>query len=251
PSKQGRKIAEIDQNLSISLVQDEGTLWIQEDAKIQERTSANIEILLDQEELTEVVEDLGSGKKGEKEISTANVPVSTAREIPEVSAASPSTVSTSGPSSSTADMFEDEMMTIAESLVAIRRTRPRTTSVVIHDLKEQPKRIVPGPTTQSQPSYKDKGKAIMIKPENPLKKKEQIHIDEELALRLQAEEQAEFERLQKERAAQEEASNAALAKEFDEIQARIDADHELAVRLTHEEQEKYTIKERARLLAEF
>ncbi|GJT56779.1 hypothetical protein Tco_0991833 [Tanacetum coccineum] len=36
-----------------------------------------------------------------------------------------------------------------------------------------------------------------------------------------------------------------------ELQARIDADHELAVRLTHEEQEKYTIKERARLLAEF
>ncbi|GKG09988.1 hypothetical protein Tco_0338734, partial [Tanacetum coccineum] len=47
------------------------------------------------------------------------------------------------------------------------------------------------------------------------------------------------------------ATNAALAEEFDKIQARIDADHELAVRLTHEEQEKYTIKERARLLAKF
>nr|GEV58017.1 hypothetical protein [Tanacetum cinerariifolium] len=40
-------------------------------------------------------------------------------------------------------------------------------------------------------------------------------------------------------------------KEFDEIQARIDADHELAVRMTHEEQEKYTIKEMERLLAEY
>nr|GEU57825.1 hypothetical protein [Tanacetum cinerariifolium] len=40
-------------------------------------------------------------------------------------------------------------------------------------------------------------------------------------------------------------------KEFDEIQARMDADHELAVRMTHEEQEKYTIKESARLLAEY
>ncbi|GKD12045.1 zinc finger, CCHC-type containing protein, partial [Tanacetum coccineum] len=46
-------------------------------------------------------------------------------------------------------------------------------------------------------------------------------------------------------------TNAALAKEFDVIQARIDVDHELAVRLTHEEQEKYTIEERVRLLAEF
>ncbi|GJR26842.1 hypothetical protein Tco_1103074 [Tanacetum coccineum] len=44
---------------------------------------------------------------------------------------------------------------------------------------------------------------------------------------------------------------AALTEEFDEIQAKIDADHELAVRLTHEEQEKYTIEERAKLLAEF
>ncbi|GKE86149.1 hypothetical protein Tco_1559891, partial [Tanacetum coccineum] len=49
----------------------------------------------------------------------------------------------------------------------------------------------------------------------------------------------------------EEATSAALAKEFDEIQARIDANHELAVRLTHEEQEKYIIEERARLLAKF
>ncbi|GJS18550.1 hypothetical protein Tco_0413022 [Tanacetum coccineum] len=38
---------------------------------------------------------------------------------------------------------------------------------------------------------------------------------------------------------------------YDEVQARIDADHELAARLTHEEQEKYTVDERAKLLAEF
>ncbi|GJV78392.1 hypothetical protein Tco_1509976 [Tanacetum coccineum] len=60
PSKQGRRIAEIDQNPSISLVQDEGTSWIQEDAEIQGKTSADTEILLDQEEPTELVEDLGS-----------------------------------------------------------------------------------------------------------------------------------------------------------------------------------------------
>ncbi|GJX65111.1 hypothetical protein Tco_0299454 [Tanacetum coccineum] len=87
PSKQGRRIAEIDQNPSISLVQDEGTSWIQEDAEIQGRTSADTEILLDQEEPTELVEDLGSGEKGEKEISTANISVSTASATPEVSTA--------------------------------------------------------------------------------------------------------------------------------------------------------------------
>ncbi|GJV44155.1 putative ribonuclease H-like domain-containing protein [Tanacetum coccineum] len=77
----GRIISEIDQNPSISLVQDEGTSWIQEDAKTQGRTSADTEILLDQEEPTELVEDPGSGENGEKEISTAEVPVSTASAI--------------------------------------------------------------------------------------------------------------------------------------------------------------------------
>nr|GEW09320.1 putative ribonuclease H-like domain-containing protein [Tanacetum cinerariifolium] len=66
----GRKIAEIGENPSISLVQNEGTSWLQEDSKIQRRTSADTEILLDQEEPTELVEDLGSGEKGKKEIST-------------------------------------------------------------------------------------------------------------------------------------------------------------------------------------
>ncbi|GJZ75571.1 hypothetical protein Tco_0640036 [Tanacetum coccineum] len=78
-------IAEIDQNPSISWVQDEGTSWIQEDAKIQGRTSFDTEILLDQEEPTELVGDLGSGEKGKKEISTANISVSTASVTPEVS----------------------------------------------------------------------------------------------------------------------------------------------------------------------
>nr|GEY55105.1 hypothetical protein [Tanacetum cinerariifolium] len=70
PSKLGRKIAKIDENPSISLVQDEGISWIQEDFDIQGKTSADTKILLYQEEPTELVEDLGSVKKGEKEIST-------------------------------------------------------------------------------------------------------------------------------------------------------------------------------------
>ncbi|GJV41004.1 hypothetical protein Tco_1419444 [Tanacetum coccineum] len=94
-------------------------------------------------------------------------------------------------------------------------------------------------------------------PEKPKKVKTrdqglaQIKSDAELAQRLHEEELAELDRVQKEKQKQEEATNAALAEEFDEIQARMDADHELVVRLTHEEQEKYTIKERATLLVEY
>ncbi|GJZ45496.1 hypothetical protein Tco_0593092 [Tanacetum coccineum] len=68
---------------------DEGTSWIQEDAETQGRTSADTKILLEQEEPTELVEDPGSGEKGEKEISTAEVLVSTASVILEVSTTTP------------------------------------------------------------------------------------------------------------------------------------------------------------------
>ncbi|GKF50134.1 hypothetical protein Tco_0146601, partial [Tanacetum coccineum] len=50
---------------------------------------------------------------------------------------------------------------------------------------------------------------------------------------------------------QEQASLNCIENLYDEVQARIDADHELAVRWTQEEQEKYTVDERAKLLAEY
>ncbi|GKD44898.1 hypothetical protein Tco_1269543 [Tanacetum coccineum] len=90
----------------------------------------------------------------------------------------------------------------------------------------------------------------MTKPEKPLKKKDQIQSDEELALRLYAEEQAEFERLQKERDAQEEASRAAIYEEMDNIQAMIEDDEQLAARVQAEEQELYSIEEKSKLLVE-
>ncbi|GJZ98841.1 hypothetical protein Tco_0671294 [Tanacetum coccineum] len=112
PSKQGRKIAQIDTDPTISLVQDEGTSWFQED-----------------------------------EVSTADVPVSTAG----------AEVSTS----------IHDVSTTAAALVYIRRSASKA---------------------------KDKGKAIMQEPEPPKKLKKrvqvQMSIDEELARKVQEEEQA-------------------------------------------------------------
>ncbi|GKE38554.1 hypothetical protein Tco_1461959, partial [Tanacetum coccineum] len=68
-SKQGRKISKININPSISLVQDEGPSWFQEDVEIQEKNSDDTEILLQEEEPTKLVEDQGSGEKGEKKVS--------------------------------------------------------------------------------------------------------------------------------------------------------------------------------------
>ncbi|GJW57570.1 hypothetical protein Tco_1535257 [Tanacetum coccineum] len=87
----------------------------------------------------------------------------------------------------------------------------------------------------------------MVEPKKPLKEKDQIALDEELALRLHAEEQAELE---KERVAQEEASRAAIIEELDSIQAMIDADEQLAARLQAEEQEQFSIEEKSRMLVE-
>ncbi|GKA99487.1 hypothetical protein Tco_0827481 [Tanacetum coccineum] len=87
----------------------------------------------------------------------------------------------------------------------------------------------------------------MVKPKKPLKKKDQNVLDEELALRLQAEEQAELE---KERVGQEEASRTAIIKELDSIQAMIDADEQLAARFQAKEQEQFSIEEKLRMLVE-
>ncbi|GJR93449.1 hypothetical protein Tco_0265623 [Tanacetum coccineum] len=141
---------------SISLVQDEGTSWIQEDAEIQTRTSTNIEILLDQEEPTKLVEDFGTGEKGEKEISTTNISVSTASVIPKVSTAGVSTTE------AVLSTVIPEISTATENLVYIRRSAEKR---------------------------KDKGKAIMKEDESVQKKTkkqlEQERLSHEAAIRLQ------------------------------------------------------------------
>ncbi|GKA97160.1 reverse transcriptase domain-containing protein [Tanacetum coccineum] len=94
--------------------------------------------------------------------------------------------------------------------------------MMIKDVEDSPRPIKSITTLQPLLTIdpKDKGKGVLVEeePEKPAKKSI-----------------AELDKAQKERQKQEEATSAALAEEFDEIQARIDADHELPVRLTHKE----------------
>ncbi|GJW11623.1 hypothetical protein Tco_1577450 [Tanacetum coccineum] len=77
---------------------------------------------------------------------------------------------------------------------------------------------------------KPKGKGIIIEePVKPMKKKDLIRLDEEVALKLQAEFDEE-ERLAREK----DEANVALTERMDDIQAKIEADHELAQRLKQE-----------------
>ncbi|GKC15792.1 hypothetical protein Tco_1012574 [Tanacetum coccineum] len=151
--KQGRIIAKIDQNHSISLVQDERTSWIQEDTKIQTRNSADTEILL--EEPTELVEDFGSGKKGEKEISTAGVSTAEAElktVIPELS-------------------------TAAENLVYIRRSAEKR--------KDKGKAIMKEDESVQKKTKKDAEISKQLQEEIDTTRQEQEKSDLEKALELQ------------------------------------------------------------------
>nr|GEU64357.1 hypothetical protein [Tanacetum cinerariifolium] len=80
----------------------------------------------------------------------------------------------------------------------------------------------------------DKGKAIMIEEHVKPKKKKQIRLDEEVALKLQAELQAEFDeeqRLAREKAQKELEANTALIKTWDDVLAKINVDYQMAERL--------------------
>ncbi|GJR71354.1 hypothetical protein Tco_0083719 [Tanacetum coccineum] len=133
-SKQGRNIAESDQDEEIS--------FVQEDAETQGRYDQDIDV-------TTVIAP----------ITTAGVSVSTIK---------PSTPLT------TTTIFEDEDLIISQTLMKIESGTIKAVPPSQHDLK-------------------DKGKAKMIKLEKPLKKKDQIKFDEEVAKRLAKELEAELE----------------------------------------------------------
>ncbi|GJZ91744.1 hypothetical protein Tco_0663809 [Tanacetum coccineum] len=167
-----------------------------------------------------------------------------------------STVAPRTPPTTTTD-FDDEdvTMAMAQTLIKMKEEKAKEKGVASKDVEDSSRPIKSITTLQPLPTInpKDKGKGILQDTKHVEKTKKkvqgdaQIERDVEVALRLQAELDEEL-RVERER--QEEASKVAIAEMFDEVQARIDADYELAARMTQEEQEKYTIEERARLLAD-
>ncbi|GJX94556.1 hypothetical protein Tco_0349142 [Tanacetum coccineum] len=93
---------------------------------------------------------------------------------------------------------------------------------------------------------KDKGKAKIVEPKKPLKKKDQIIFDKEVTQQLQAQLDAELE---EEKLARQREEDENIA-EWDNVQAMMDADYELAERLQAEEQGELTIEEKSRLFVE-
>ncbi|GJR90435.1 putative ribonuclease H-like domain-containing protein [Tanacetum coccineum] len=129
-----------------------------------------------------------------------------------------------------------------ETLIEIKAAKPRdvtTAAITTTNTVTRPK---------ARGVAKDKGKAKMVEPEKPLKKKDQIMFDKEVAQKLQAQLDAELEEDEKLARQREEDANIA---EWDDVQAMIDAYYELTAKLQAAEQGELTIEEKSRLFMLF
>ncbi|GJW36322.1 hypothetical protein Tco_0059242 [Tanacetum coccineum] len=211
-----KRLRKVGRSAQVVSSKDEG-LGAQEDASKQGRKITDLDA---DAEVTLVDEAQGKNDDNLIAITTTVDELTMAQTLIEIKAAKPKAVTTA-----------------ATTTTAV--TRPKARGVVVQEPSEFT-------TTTSQPSQlpqaKDKGKEKMVEPEKPLKKKDQILINEEIAQRLQEELQAELE--EEERLARQKEEDANIA-EWDNVQAMIDADYELAVRLQAQEQEEFTIEGRA------
>ncbi|GKE21918.1 hypothetical protein Tco_1433430 [Tanacetum coccineum] len=198
----------------------------EEDASKQGRIDDKTKPMFQDSKFDELDDDVDN-VEGET-VNTATTGVSAVSAPVTTAGVAISTVEPRTPPTTVATAFIDEDLTIAQTLVKMRSEKAKVKGIAFSDVEETP--ILNRSTTTLQPlptiDPKDKGKGVLVEeePEKPdkVKRRDQIESDAELDQRLHEEELAE-----------------------------IDVGHELAVRLTHEEQEKYTIEERARLLAEF
>ncbi|GKB34253.1 hypothetical protein Tco_0879195 [Tanacetum coccineum] len=139
----------------------------------------------------------------------------TTSSIP-VSVADP--VTTAGEVATTTSIEILEELTLAQTLIEIKSAKPKA-------------------VTTATTTAKDKVKAKMVEPEKPLKKKDQIAIDEEVARNLEAQLQAKLEEEERLSRQKEEEANIALIESWDNTQAMMDADFQLAQQMQTEEQE--------------
>ncbi|GJV54632.1 hypothetical protein Tco_1455637 [Tanacetum coccineum] len=139
---------------------------------------------------------VGDMRVAKKEVSVVD-PVTIAGEV--VTTANVEVSTASAPKTTI-----DEL-TLAQTLIEIKAAKPKavtTAATTTTTIRLKAKGVVvqePSKfkTTSSPlqasplPQAKDKGKAIMVKPEKPLKKKDQIALDEEVARNLEAQLQIE------------------------------------------------------------
>ncbi|GJX78591.1 hypothetical protein Tco_0326740 [Tanacetum coccineum] len=131
------------------------------------------------------------------EVNTASASISTVEPITTASVNITTAKLITPPTTTT--VFEDEDLTIAQTLVKMRSEKSKVRGLVMQEPSETATRPTVPP---QQHDPKDKGKGKIVEQEKPLKKKDQIKFHKEIAQRLQAQMQAkleEEERLARER----------------------------------------------------
>nr|GEV70412.1 hypothetical protein [Tanacetum cinerariifolium] len=233
-SKQGRMIDSIDQDVEITLVDETQEMMNEEDMFGVNDLDGD-----------EVIVDVTAGKNVEqstkvakKEASTADPVTTTVIEVitaDEVVTTADIEVTTTA---TTLQISKDELK-LAQTLIEIRVAKPKAITIAATTV------VVAG----TRP--KEKGIRKMVEPEKPLKRKDQIMIDEKFDKNLEAQMQAELEEEKRLARLKEEEINIALITEWDNTQAMMDADCELAARLQEEERGEFSIKEKSRLFILF
>nr|GEZ70511.1 hypothetical protein [Tanacetum cinerariifolium] len=166
-SKQGRSVADIDQD-------EENTLVDDTQRRINDQDLFKVHDL----DGDEVFVDVTIGENVEQDATVAEKEVTTIEDI-EVTTTAAAT---------TPQISKDEL-TMTQNLMKIKASKPKEKGVTIQEPSEF------RTTSPSQPPQaKEKGKGIMVEPEKPLKKKDQITLDEEVARKLEAEIKAEMEK---------------------------------------------------------
>ncbi|GJY45609.1 reverse transcriptase domain-containing protein, partial [Tanacetum coccineum] len=165
-SKQRRKITDLDADVEVTLV-DEAQRRIDDnlifDTGVFDEQEVEVEKAVSTAEVTTV-----------SATTTTVDELTLAQTLIEIKAAKPKAVTSAA--------------TITKTAV----TRPKARGVVVQEPSEF-RTTTSSLQTSQLPQVKDKGKAKMIEPDKPLKKKDQILVDEEIAQRLQEELQAKLE----------------------------------------------------------
>ncbi|GJU25661.1 hypothetical protein Tco_1164282 [Tanacetum coccineum] len=214
--KIGGMISDIDVDAEISLVDETQRL---DDDLIFDTTAD-----LGGEEVVVKPAETGVSPALDVEVSAAEPAVTTVSSLVTFFTTDSVTITAVEPVSAAAKELTDNDMTMAEALAELKTSKPKVVTTVP---------ILNSATTVT--TTKPKAKGITIQ-EPSVTQKQQFNTQVEL------EEEAKR---------QEEASMATIAELYDAVQAHIYADQELAARMTLEEHEKYTVEDRARMLAEF
>ncbi|GKF03378.1 hypothetical protein Tco_0030301 [Tanacetum coccineum] len=156
-SKQGRKIANLDADAEVTLVdetQGRNDDYLMFDTRVFDEQEVEIEKAVSTAEVTTV-----------SAITTIVDELTLAQTLIEIKEAKPKAVTTAA--------------TTTTTVVA----RPKAREVAVQEPSEFRKTTSPSQLSQALQA-KDKGMEKMIEPEKPLRKKDQILIDEEIALKL-------------------------------------------------------------------